>query len=153
MGAEEAADDELAWRWHDNVIHGLSFERGEPENGDWRSELVLVIDHIVEWLCPAPGEFQFRIAPARLSFHDVSDFFIRVDQGDSGGRNALFEWSIDRVERQRLDRTFNYWRWTVHLNAPPGGTLGFCASGFSLDLTAEPVVVNEQRLPRPARET
>ena len=156
METEDA--DELAWRWHDNVIYGLSFDRGEPENGDWRSDLILDIDFIVEWLCGSPSEFRFRVAPAKLTFHDVTDFAIAVDQGDSGGRNALFEWSIDRVERQRLDRTTapstgDYWRWTIRLHDPPGGTLTFSASGFTQDQKAEPVLVGEQRLPRSLRIT
>jgi hypothetical protein len=147
----EATSDELAWRWHDNVVHGLSFDRGEADEGDWRSDLVLDIDHIVEWLCGAPGETRFRVAPASLTFHDVTDFAISVDQGDSGGRNAIFEWSIDRVARQRLDRTFDYWRWTIHLLSPPGGTIAFCASGFTQEQSAEPMLLSEQRLPRSAR--
>lgn len=149
----EAVCDELEGRWHDNVVCGLSFDRGEPDDGDWRSDLVLDIDHIVEWLCGAPGEPRFRVAPARLTFHDVTDFAISVDQGDSGGRNAVFEWSIDRVSRQRLDRTFDYWRWTIHLHSPPGGTIAFCASGFTQDLLAEPMLLPDQRLPRSARRS
>jgi len=151
METEDHPADDLAWRWHDNTIHGLSFGLAEPEIGDWRSDLVLDIDHIVEWLCGQPGEFQFRVAPAILTFHQVTDLAIAVDQGDSGARNALFEWSIDRVERQPLDRPVEYWRWTIHLHSPPGGTLAFCASGFTQVQTAEPVLLDEQRLPRSAR--
>ena len=151
MAPEDCPADDLAWHWHDNTIHGLSFGLAEPEIGDWRSDLVLDIDHIVEWLCGAPGEFRFRVAPATLTFHDVTDLAIAVDQGDSGGRTALIEWSIDRVERQRLDRPMDYWRWTIHLHAPPGGTLAFCASGFTQEQTAEAVLLAEQRLPRSAR--
>ena len=146
-----ADDDELAWRWHDNVIYGVSFDLGEPDEGDWRSDLILDIDFIVEWLCGAPGEVRFRVAPASLTFHDVTDFAIAADQGDSGGRNAIFEWSIDRVARQRLERSFDYWRWTIHLHSPPGGSLAFCASGFTQDQTAEPQLVDQQRLPRSTR--
>ena len=151
METEETATDELAWRWHDNVIYGLSFELGEPAEGDWRSDLLLDIDFIEEWLCGSPNEVRFRVAPANLRFHDVTDFAMSVDQGDSGGRNALFEWSIDRVERQRLDRTFDYWRWTIHIHAPPGGTIRFCASDFTQDLRSEPMLLSEQRLPRSGR--
>ena len=146
METDNHIADDLAWRWHDNVVYGLSFDRGEPDEGDWRSDLVLDIDHIVEWLCGAPGDFHFRVAPANSRFHDVTDFSIAVDQGDSGGRNAMFEWSIDRVDRLRLDRPFDYWRWTIHLHANPGGRIAFCASGFTQHLRAEPVLVAEQRL-------
>lgn len=151
METEVPTADDLTWRWHDNVIYGLSFDRGEPDEGGWQSDLVLDIDFIAEWLRPAPGEFQFQVAPALLIFHDVTDFAIGVDQGDSGGRNALFEWSIDRVDRLRLERTFDYWRWTIHLHAPPGGHMAFCASGFTQHQKAEAILVAEQRLPRSAR--
>lgn len=152
METDDRGSDDLAWRWHDNVVYGLSFDRGDPDADDWRSDLVLDIDHIVEWLCGAPGEFRFRVAPATLTFHDVTDFAIQIDQGDSGGRNALFEWSIDRVERQPLDRPMEYWRWTIYLHAPPGGSITFCASGFTQDRRAEPMLLSEQRLPRSARK-
>ena len=157
METEDPPADELAWRWHDNVVYGLAFDRGDPDAGDWRSDLVLDIDHIVEWLCDAPDEIRFRVAPATLTFHDVTDFAIAVDQGDSGGRNALFEWSIDRVERQPLDRPEDYWRWTIHLHAPPGGSIAFGASGFTQTETVQAILVDEQRLPaglrRPDRTT
>lgn len=149
---KEESHDELAWRWHDNIIRGLRFETGEPENGDWRSEVVFDIDFILEWHCGANGEHQFRVAPALLTFQDVTDFAIAVDQGDSIGRSALLEWSIDRVERERLDRPFDYWRWVIHLNAPPGGTVAFGASGCTQALTGEPVLTTEQRLPRSERD-
>jgi hypothetical protein len=153
METDDRPVDDLTFRWHDNVIYGLSFDRGEPDEGDWRSDLRFDIDFIAEWLCGAPGDVQFRVAPATLAFHDVTDLAIAVDQGDSGGRNALFEWSIDRVERQPLDRPMDYWRWTIHLHSPPGGTLAFCASGFTQTETAEAMLVDEQRLPRSARGT
>lgn len=151
MKADDKAADELAWRWHDNVVYGLRFETGEPENGDWRSDIVFDIDVILEWQCGPDGENRFRVAPATLTFHDAADFAIAVDQGDSAGRVALLDWSIDRVERERLDRPFDYWRWVIHLNAPPGGTIAFCASGFTQALTGEPVLASEQRLLRSER--
>jgi hypothetical protein len=151
MEPESAASEDLAWRWHDNVIYGLAFDRGEPDENDWRSDLVLDIDFIAEWLGGAAGELRFRVAPATLIFHQVTDFAISADQGDSGGRNAIFEWSIDRVDRVRLDRTFDYWRWTIHLHAPPGGYIAFCASGFTQNQKAQAILAAEQRLPRSLR--
>ena len=35
--------------WHDNHIYGLHLSLGDPARDDWRSDLVLDIDHIVEW--------------------------------------------------------------------------------------------------------
>ncbi|MBP1886524.1 hypothetical protein [Sinorhizobium mexicanum] len=144
-------DDDLAWRWHDNLIYGIRFDIGDPERQDWRSDLVLDIDFIVEWLCEGSGEARFRVAPATLMFHDVADLQLSIDHGDSEGRTALSEPSIDRVTRERLVRPFEFWRWTISLNSPPGGKIAFCASGYSQMLRADPRLVSEQHLPRDER--
>lgn len=147
VGTQQSSDD-LAWRWHDNLIYGLRLEIGESRKQDWRSDLVFDIDFIAEWLCEPSGEFRFRVAPATLAFHQVSDLSVVVEHGDSGGRTALNEWSIHEVSRVPLDRPFGYWRWTIQLNAPSGGRIAFCASGFTQSLRAEPILVTEQRLRR-----
>ena len=144
----DTRDDELVWRWHDNLIYGIRFDVGDPEKQDWRSDLVLDIDFIIEWLCGGAGEVRFRVAPATLTFHDVADLQLSIDHGDSEGRTALSELSIDRVTRERLARPFEFWRWTISLNAPQGGKIAFCASGYSEVLRADARLVSEQRLPR-----
>ncbi|WP_153045167.1 hypothetical protein [Sinorhizobium americanum] len=144
-------DDDLVWRWHDNLIYGISFKIGDPEKQDWRSDLVLDIDFIAEWLCGASGEFRFRVAPATLTFHDVADLQIAIDHGDSDGRTAMNELSIDHVTRERLARPFDFWHWTIRLNSPTGGKIAFCASGYSQILRTEPKLVTEQHLPRGER--
>ncbi|WP_034855191.1 hypothetical protein [Sinorhizobium sojae] len=143
--------DDLVWRWHDNLIYGIRFDIGDPERQDWRSDLVLDIDFIVEWLCGNSGEARFRIAPATLTFHDVADLQLSINHGDSEGRTAMSELSIDRVSRERLARPFEFWRWTISLNSPQGGKIAFCASGYSEMLRVGPRLVSEQRLPRGQR--
>ncbi len=147
--ASDADFDRLSW--HDNALYGLCFEVGDPDRDDWRSDLVLDIDHIVEWLCGPAGRARFRVAPATLTFHDVTDLRIAVDCGDSGGRVALHEPSIDAITRApirdpniRLDRPYH--RWRIALNLPRGGEIGFGASGFTQVLRAEPVLLDEQKL-------
>ena len=144
-------ENDLVWRWHDNVIYGVRFDLGEPEKQDWRSNLVFDIDFIAEWLREPSGEYRFRVAPATLTFHDVGDLSILIDQGSSDGRNAMTEFSIDSVTRKRLDRTFDFWHWTINLNMPAGGKIEFCSSGFSQTLREAPKLVGEQRLPRGER--
>ena len=66
------------YSWHDNAIHGFRIVEGPDGCG---GELILDIDFIVEWL-PPKGEnnaFEFRVAPAHLTFHDVTDLVIYVD--------------------------------------------------------------------------
>jgi hypothetical protein len=137
--------------WHDNALYGLRLDVGDFTRGDWRSDLVLDIDHIVEWLCGADQRVRFRIAPATLTFHDVTDLQIAIDCGDSGGQVVLHALSIDRITRQRLDRQKvcldrAYYRWRIALNHPPCGAIVFAASGFSQVLRAEPVLRDEQQL-------
>ena len=144
--------------WHDDTLYGLGFRIGDPERGDWRSDLVLDIDHIVEWLKLANGRFGFRVAPAELVFHDVTDLKLAVDWGDSGGQVALNRPSIDQIVRRRqdpadqkicLDRPYH--RWQILLNWPSGQVIAFGASGYSLKLRAEPRLCEEQSLPSAAR--
>ena len=137
--------------WHDNIVYGLRFDVGDSFRNDWRSDLVLDIDHIVEWICGTAGGAQFRVAPASLIFHDVTDLKLAVDFGDSGHRTAMNELSIDAITRERiedqkicLDRP--YYRWRIAFNLPRGGEIGFGASGFSMELRADPVLTGEQRL-------
>jgi hypothetical protein len=137
--------------WHDNALYGIRFEVGDFSHGDWHSDLVLDIDHIVEWICGVGGGAQFRVAPATLTFHDVTDLRIAIACEDSHCQRAMSELSIDRITRELvqnqkicLDRPHCYWR--IALNLPQGGKIGFGASGFTQVLRAEPVLLQEQKL-------
>jgi hypothetical protein len=137
--------------WHDDTLYALRIEVGDIARDDWRSELVLDIDHIVEWLCEAGRRVRFRVAPATLIFHDVTDLAIAVDWGDSGHQTALHEAAIDVLTRAPvadqkicLDRT--YYRWRIALAWPRGGEIAFGASGFTQRLRAAPLLQDEQKL-------
>ena len=156
MAQPEASPEFADLVWHDNAFYGFRVDVGDHTRGDWRSDLVLDIDHIVEWLCGADQRVRFRVAPASLTFHDVTDLRIVIDGGDSGGQVALRALSIDRISRERLrpqkvcfDRA--YYRWRIALNDPPGGAIVFAASGFTQVLRAEPVLCDEQQLSPSAR--
>ncbi len=64
--ASDADLDRLSW--HDNTIYGFRFDIGDSFQGDWHADLVLDIDHIVEWICATDGGARFRVAPATLTF-------------------------------------------------------------------------------------
>jgi hypothetical protein len=137
------------YAWHDNIIHAVRTRISHPEEGDWLSELIFDIDHIVEWPCSAAG--QFKVAPATLTFHDAGDLSISIDSGKTDGQVALYEWSIDHIARAAiadqkvcLDRPF--FRWRIELNWPEGGHIGFAASGFTQTLRSEPVLSPTVRL-------
>ena len=137
--------------WHDCHIWGLEFRVGEPDEGDWTSDLVLDIDVITEWLCGVVGSAHFRVAPATLAFHGVTAPRISIDWGQSGFQVALHGVSIDSIERERvsdqkvfLDRP--YYRWRILLNWPKAGEIAFGAVGFTQTLLAEPVLTDKQHL-------
>lgn len=137
--------------WHDNALYGVRLDVGDSDRGDWHADLVLDIDHIVEWVCGIEGGTQFLVAPATLTFHDATDLRLNIDCGDSGWRVAVHPLSIDRIVREPvqdqqicLDRP--YYRWQIELNWPSGGTISFGASGFTQVLRAPPALSDQQWL-------
>lgn len=142
--------------WHDCHVWRFAIHGGDPDRNDWTSDLVLDLDFIVEWLCDTAGAATFRVAPARLTFHGVTDLDLAVSWGDSNHRKSLHEMSIDRIERAQvadqqvfLDRP--YYRYIVHTSWPAGGRLSFGAAGFTQHLLSAPVLKQEQRLTRAER--
>ena len=135
--------------WHDNLIHGLQLRAPDPDRGDWRSELVLDIDHIVEWVCADDKSVQFRVAPATLVFHHVTDLKIAFDMGGDHVM-TLNELSIDRITREPAPRREGAphpnFVWRVALNDPQGGEITFGATKFTQTLRAEPVLLDQPRL-------
>ncbi len=94
--------------------------------------------------------------PANLVFHGVTDLKIAIDWGDSGDRTALHDVSIDGIAREPVPDQEGYpvrehYRWRIALNWPQGGAITFGARGFTQTLRAEPVLLDEQRLPAGAR--
>ena len=145
MTLEQTDADFDSLSWHDNALYGLRLDPADAEAGDWRSDLILSIDHIVEWVKTPDAGIRFRVAPAHLIFHDVGDLRIAVDwQGE-----MLHDMSIHAIEREALGprargggvRRF-FWR--IRLNWPAGGTLSFEGGGFTQRLRAEPVLLEEQ---------
>ncbi len=97
MATQNPVTDFDGLSWHDDTLYGLRFDVGDSFKGDWHADLVLDIDHIVEWVCATDGGVQFRVAPADLVFHGVTDLKIAVDWGDSGDRTALHDLMIDGI--------------------------------------------------------
>lgn len=146
----EADFDRLSW--HDCHIWTVGLRPGDPSAGDWTSDLELDIDFILEWICGVDGVgTQFRVAPATLLFHGVTDPRIDIDWGAAAAQVAVHPASIGNVEREQiqdqkvyLDRP--YYRWKIRLNWPEGGEITFGAVGFTQTLRAEPVVSEQQCL-------
>ena len=142
--------------WHDCHVWGLSIVAGDPDRDDWTSDLVIDLDFIVEWVCGVDKAFQFRVSPATLTFHGVTDLRIGVECGDGAPQAAIHPMSIDRITRERvehqkvfLDRP--YYRWRMLLNWPAGGEIVLGAVGFTQRLRAEPLLSPRQHLSRHQR--
>ncbi len=149
MTHTDADFDHLSW--HDCHIWGVELRAGDPDNGDWTSELAFDLDFIVEWICSVGGKAQFRVAPATLVFRGVTDPRIDINWGRSGFQASLHPASIDNVERELvrdqkvyLDRP--YYSWRIRLNWPDSSEIAFGAVGFIQTLRAEPVVTDKQCL-------
>jgi hypothetical protein len=141
--------------WHDCTVWGIELHPPDPDAGDWTCDLVLDIDFIVEWLCGVGSEdrTRFRVAPATLRFHAVSDLRIAIEWGTSGV--TLHEASIDRIEREpapTASPTRPTYRWRIALNWPRSGEIAFEAGGFTQTLRAEPIVTDRQSLTRRGRQ-
>lgn len=150
----EADFEDLSW--HDCHVWGVRFDAGDPDENDWTSELVVDLDFITEWLPGGIGGAVFRVAPAKLVFHGVTDPRIAINWGNSGFQTALHPASIEAIRRERVqdqkvypDRP--YFSWRILLNWPDGGEIAFGAVGFTQTLLAEPVLVAKQHLSRDVR--
>jgi hypothetical protein len=131
--------------WHDNHVHGLRI----IENNDGSGELVLDIDHIVEWVEGSDSAFRFRISPATLTFHHV--MFLRISLDYATPTAAFTPFSISGIER-RLEPRERYVAklWTIPINWP-AGELTFEARGFTQRSRREPVLYDGQCLTQDLR--
>jgi hypothetical protein len=151
MASEWTDVDFDALSWHDNALHGLRLDPADPDAGDWRSDLVLSIDHIVEWVGASDG-MQFRVAPALLTFHDVGGLSIAVDwQGE-----MLHDMAIDSIECRAAapagpKRDVQRWNWHIAFNWPAGGAVSFVGGGFTLRLLDEPSLLDKPSFSPTAR--
>ena len=144
-----------SYSWHDCHIWGIELRAGDPQEDDWTSDLALDIDYIAGWVKDDDGGTQFRVAPATLVFHGVTDPKIDIDWGQ-GQQVALHPASIHVIERepivgQRVYLDRPYYRWRIALNWPDGGEITFGAVGFTQTLRAEPIVTDQQQLTRRQR--
>jgi hypothetical protein len=112
--------------WHDNSVHALRVVEGK----DGAGEIMLDIDHIVEWI-ELDKRYEFLVAPAELRFRDVSDLRITLDYPKTSA--ALGPFTLDRIEVDQSNH------WTLKVNWPVG-EISFSSSGFLQRLTGEPVI-------------
>ena len=81
--------------WHDNYVHGLAISEGKYGSG----ELILDLDYIVEWIKDESGTVKFKVAPATLTFREVTDLTIALDYASANA--AMGPFSIGSTTRCR----------------------------------------------------
>ncbi len=126
--------------WHDCPVHALWIVEGDDNTGT--GELILDLDYILEWINRG-DVFHFRIAPAVLRFHEVSDLRIELDY--SGW--AFGPFPLDGIEREPVTCPNGHtsFRWILYVNWP-GGRISFDSPGFTQRLTGPAIVVDRQAL-------
>ncbi|MGZ5475770.1 MAG: hypothetical protein ACXW29_04920 [Thermoanaerobaculia bacterium] len=139
----DADFEELSW--HDNFIHSIHLDAHAFE-----SRLRLEIDHIIQWVSPAPDSYAFWVAPASLVFENVTDLKIDIEFDQSGYQVVIHQVSIHGITRapvpvQKICFDRPYYIWTIETNWP-AGEITFGASGFVQTLHAQPVLTSEQQL-------
>ncbi len=138
-------------QFHDDTIHAIQFIPVDVDDDNWESELILDIDHITDWVKSSKDGYEFDVAEATLSFHDVSEISIRC-RILGGGANPI---PIDRIERsdEPIIKRGDYvcFEWAICLNDGDDGTIRFIASGYSLEKARKPIRLSEQMIPKSQR--
>ncbi len=129
--------------WHDNAIHGLRILEGADE---CMGELVLDIDFIVEWLKTGVENLSWQIAPADLTFHEVSDLIVTIDY--AVGSAALQPMMIHEIHRDTFNSPTGHssFIWKIEMNWPANSAISFRSTGFTQVLRGEPVISENQWL-------
>jgi hypothetical protein len=138
MTAEWTESDFDSLSWHDNHVHGLQVRPGPFGPG----QLILDLDYITEWVCDPDGSCRFRIAPATLTFREVSD--LRVELDYHAVQAAITPFSISQITRESTSIPSHY-QWRIEVNWPQGA-ISFVAAGFNQTLRGPLLLKAEQWL-------
>jgi hypothetical protein len=136
-------DDFEKTHWHDNAIHAFRIVEG----GDGCSgELILDIDFILEWLAPVENAFSFRVAPADLTFHEVTDLVVSINYASATA--ATQPMTIYEIRREAITYPSGHksFKWNIEINWPPKAFISFQSVGFTQSLRMEPVTSGAQYL-------
>ncbi len=117
------------------------------------SDLMLDIDYICEWICKEDKTCKFKVSPADLVFHGITDMKIDIDWGDSGfqscieGGIPILEITREQIQNQKVHLDKPYYKWLIKLTFQAKDSfISFGATGFTQTLRKEPILINEQAL-------
>ena len=135
---------------HDDTIYGLRLDTVDPQRRCGAPILCLT---------STTSSTRFRVAPATLAFHDVTDLVLAIDWGNSGHQTALHLMAIDSLAREAVANQKNLPRPAL----PPLDDLAELAEGRQHRLRrqrlhahlarATPILSDEQQLSPLARDT
>ena len=128
----EADFDRMSW-------DGCRIWKLEIAAGEGTADLILGLDLVVDALCGFNKEARFKLAPAALTFHTVTDLKVDVDCGNSGHLLMVQPLSIAEISRTAT-ASGSYFAWRIRMGWPRGGEVAFGAAGFTQRLLAEPII-------------
>ena len=134
----DAQFDEMSW--HDNHVHGLRI----VETGDGEGDLILDVDHIIEWIKSEGTGFQFRILPVTLTFHGV--MFLRLSLDYATPTAAFGPFMIHDIEHRAEQRAVHVAQLWKILVSWPKGEVTFEGRGFTQRALGEPLLSSGQCL-------
>lgn len=136
---------------HSCRLRGISWSVGDPDEGDWTSELTLDVDYLAEWICVGSDPCRFRVAPAQVVFSGVTDLKVHLAWGTTGFQVSVSDaviWSVDKraVAEQKIFLDRPYYAWRIELQSPEGGEISFGATTCSVRLLSQPILKDQPRL-------
>ena len=126
--------------WHDVRVHAFRLEEGENGCGT----LVLDIDYILEWFETRPY-FRFRVAPATLRFHEVTDFRLSLDFPSLSAGFGPFSLAGITREEFTFPNGYHSYKWRLDINWPVG-ELTFTSPQFVQEIAGPEVTSERQSL-------
>ena len=151
MDLSTGTNKQVTHQFHDDSIYGFELVQPVPELDQWDSEIILDIDHILEWR-KTDDQFKFLISKAELRFIDVSDLQVSFGFPNS----TITTLPIDRIDRENepnLEREPNdvQYRWKIRLHDRNNGFFSFLSTGYQLNLIGDPVLCDDQFIPAEIR--
>jgi hypothetical protein len=141
---------------HDCHLYGVFWSTGEPDEGDWTSEIAFDVDYITEWICGSDGRARFKIAPARVVFSGVSDIEVDIQWRPTGFQVIPVPVVISTLQRERIadQKLFldqPYYSWSIEFQQPTGARVSFGALDVVVTLLSTPLESARQYLTRSER--
>jgi hypothetical protein len=128
--------------WHDCYVHGFRFIT-RPDDS-FACDLELDIDYILEWILQPDRRYNFRLAPATLTFHAASQVRLLLDYAGAG----MTPFEISGIEREphiyQGQVTTYHWRLPISWPIGESDAITFDAPGFTQTLRRDPILHHAQ---------